>query len=69
MYKVGDLVSFSFFKTATQDNIQGMGVFAEAGTNGEHKVLFQGKAYWLPYNLIQPVSMIRKPDVNDEPLN
>ena len=37
----------------------------EHGNNGEHKVLFMGKGYWVPEQFIKIISMKRKDDVND----
>ena len=65
--KVGDLVEFSYGRVGGQ--IDGIGIFAERGYYGKHKVLFMNKAYWVPEQFIKPISMKRKDDVNEEWLN
>jgi len=60
--KVGDLVEFSYGRVGGQ--IDGMGILAEVGTCGKHKVLFMGKAYWVPDACIRPISMKRSSAVN-----
>jgi len=44
--KIGDLVEFTYGRVGGQ--IEGIGIFAERGYYGLHKVLFMGKAYWVP---------------------
>ena len=65
--KVGDLVEFSYGRVGGQ--IEGIGVFAERGYYGKHKILFMRKAYWVPDACIKPITMKRKDDVNEEKLN
>lgn len=65
--KVGDLVEFSYGRVGGQ--IDGIGIFAERGYYGKHKVLFMNKAYWVPDACIKPISMQRKDDANEEKLN
>ena len=61
--KIGDLVEFSYGRVGGQ--ISGIGIFAERGYYGKHKVLFMNKAYWVPEQFIKCISMQRKDDVND----
>tara|TARA_R110000851_G_scaffold48786_3_gene117728 strand:- start:230 stop:430 length:201 start_codon:yes stop_codon:yes gene_type:complete len=65
--KVGDLVEFSY--DIEKDGVESIGIFAEHGTQGKHKVLFMGRSYWVPHKYIKSIAMSRKPDVNEEPLN
>ena len=44
--KIGDLVEFSYGRVGGQ--IDGIGILAEVGLCGKHKVLFMGKGYWVP---------------------
>ena len=60
--KIGDLVEFTFGRVGGQ--IDGIGILAELGTNGKHKVLFMSKAYWVPESAVKVISIVRKPDVN-----
>ena len=60
--KTGDLVEFTYGRVAGQ--IGGLGVLAELGTDGKHKVLFMGKGYWVPASCIKRISMVRMSDVN-----
>ena len=65
--KVGDLVEFSYGRVGGQ--IDGIGIFAERGYYGLHKVLFMGKAcltgkaYWVPDASIKVISMQRSCDL------
>jgi hypothetical protein len=61
--KVGDLVEFSYGKVAGK--IDGIGIFAEQGTDGKHMVLFMGRGYWVPESCIKVISIERKEGVND----
>ena len=63
--KIGDLVEFSYGRVGGQ--IDGIGIFAERGYHGKHKVLFMEKAYWVPESCIKVISMKRK-DPASEPL-
>jgi hypothetical protein len=65
--KIGDLVEFSYGRVGGQ--IDGMGIFAERGINGKHKVLFMGKGYWVPESCIKVISMKRKGSANEPLLN
>jgi hypothetical protein len=60
--KIGDLVEFTYGRVGGQ--IEGIGIFAERGYYGLHKVLFMGKAYWVPDPCIKVISMQRSCDVN-----
>ncbi len=62
MFKIGDLVEFTYGRVAGQ--IQGIGIFAEQGFYGKHKILFMGKGYWVPASCIKRISMVRESDVN-----
>jgi hypothetical protein len=64
--KTGDLVEFAYGRVGGQ--ITGLGVLAEVGTRGKHKVLFMGKGYWVPEQLIKVISIVRKDPAN-EPLD
>tara|TARA_B100001094_G_C17481454_1_gene462121 strand:+ start:56 stop:256 length:201 start_codon:yes stop_codon:yes gene_type:complete len=64
--KIGDLVEFSYGRVGGQ--IDGIGILAEVGTCGKHKVLFMGKGYWVPDACVKVISMQRSPAVN-EPLD
>ncbi len=55
--KIGDLVEFTYGRVGGQ--IEGIGIFAERGYYGLHKVLFMGKAYWVPDTSIKVISMQR----------
>ena len=59
--KVGDLVEFSYGRVGGQ--IDGIGIFAERGYYGLHKVLFMGKAYWVADASIKVISMQRSCDL------
>lgn len=65
--KIGDLVEFTYGRVGGQ--IEGMGIFMEHGTNGKHKVLFMGKGYWVPEQLIKPISIARKDPANEPLIN
>tara|TARA_E500000318_G_scaffold22422_1_gene22803 strand:+ start:746 stop:946 length:201 start_codon:yes stop_codon:yes gene_type:complete len=65
--KIGDLVEFSYGRVGGQ--IDGIGILAEVGLCGKHKVLFMGKGYWVPSHFVKVIAMVRKPDVNDDWLN
>ena len=65
--KVGDLVEFSYGRVGGQ--ITGIGIFAERGYYGKHKVLFMNKAYWVPEQFIKCISMKRKDNVNEDWIN
>ena len=60
--KVGDLVEFSYGRVGGQ--IDGIGLFAERGYYGKHRILFMDKAYWVPDACIRPISMKRSSAVN-----
>ena len=60
-------VEFSYGRVGGQ--ITGIGIFAEHGTCGKHKILFMGKGYWVPEQFIKVISMARKVDVNEEWIN
>lgn len=62
--KVGDLVEFSYGRVGGQ--IGGIGVLAEMGYYGRHRVLFMGKAYWVPDACITKIVMKRSKDKNDK---
>ena len=64
--KIGDLVEFTYGRVGGQ--IDGIGIFAEQGTAGKHKVLFMTKAYWVPQQFIKVISIARKGPVS-EPLD
>jgi hypothetical protein len=61
--KIGDLVEFSYGRVGGQ--ITGIGIFAERGYSGKHKVLFMNKVYWVPEQFIKCISMQRKDPAND----
>ena len=63
--KIGDLVEFTYGRVGGQ--IEGIGIFAEEGLFGKHKVLFMGRGYWVPESCIKVISMKRK-DPDNEPL-
>tara|TARA_B100000131_G_scaffold316926_1_gene357899 strand:+ start:132 stop:332 length:201 start_codon:yes stop_codon:yes gene_type:complete len=65
--KIGDLVEFTYGRVGGQ--IEGIGIFAERGEDGKHKILFMGKGYWVREQHIKIISMKRKTDVNEEWLN
>jgi|TARA_R100001460_G_scaffold6229_2_gene16410 hypothetical protein len=65
--KIGDLVEFSYGRVGGQ--IDGIGILAEVGLCGKHKVLFMGKGYWVPEDFVKVISMVRKSTVNDDILN
>ena len=65
--KIGDLVEFSYGRVGGQ--IDGIGILAELGTCGKHKVLFMGKGYWIPCSAVKVISMKRKTDLNEPWLN
>jgi len=60
--KIGDLVEFTYGRVAGQ--IDGIGILAEVGLCGKHKVLFMGKGYWVPEQFIKVISMKRKEAVS-----
>jgi hypothetical protein len=63
--KIGDLVEFTYGRVGGQ--IEGIGIFAEEGLFGKHKILFMGRGYWVPESCIKVISMKRK-DPDNEPL-
>ena len=65
--KIGDLVEFTYGRVGGQ--IEGMGIFMQHGNDGKHKILFMGKGYWVPEQLIKPISIVRKGDVSEPLLN
>jgi hypothetical protein len=65
--KIGDLVEFTYGRVGGQ--IDGIGIFAERGYYGLHKVLFMGKGYWVPDACIKVISMKRKDPANEPLLN
>ena len=73
MFKIGDMVEFSHRSTLKAldlvREIDAVGVYAGTTEDGIYKVLYAGRVYELPTHFIRPVSMVRKPNVNDEPLN
>ena len=60
--KVGDLVEFSYGRVGGQ--IDGIGILAEVGLCGKHKVLFMSKAYWVPDVCVKVISMKRSSAVS-----
>jgi hypothetical protein len=60
--KIGDLVEFTYGRVGGQ--IEGIGIFAEYGSAGKHRVLFMGKAYWVPASCIKVITMERSTSVN-----
>ena len=58
MFKIGDLVEFTYGRVGGQ--IEGIGIFADHGFNGKHKILFMGRGYWVPKQCIKVISMKRK---------
>ena len=60
--KIGDLVEFTYGRVGGQ--ISGIGIFAERGYYGKHKILFMNKAYWVPDACIKVISMKRSSAVN-----
>ena len=60
--KIGDLVEFSYGRVGGQ--IDGIGILAEVGLCGKHKVLFMGKGYWVPAGCVRVISMKRSSAVN-----
>ena len=65
--KIGDLVEFTYGRVGGK--IEGIGIFAERGYYGLHKVLFMGKGYWIPCSAVKVISMKRKADLNEPWLN
>jgi hypothetical protein len=65
--KIGDLVEFTYGRVGGQ--IERIGIFAERGYYGIHKVISENKTYWVPEASIKLISMKRKDDVNDVKLN
>jgi hypothetical protein len=65
--KTGDLVEFSYGRVGGQ--ISGIGIFIEHGTCGKHRVLFMGKGYWVPEQLIKVISIKRKDELNEPLVN
>jgi len=65
--KIGDLVEFTYGRVGGQ--IEGIGIFAEQGYYGKHKILFMNKAYWVPESCIKVISMKRKDPANEPLLN
>ena len=37
---------------------------ADHGFHGKHKILFMGKAYWVPASCVRTISMVRESAVN-----
>ena len=62
MFKIGDLVEFNYGRVGGK--ITGIGIFADHGFHGKHKILFMGKAYWVPDACIKVISMQRSCDVS-----
>ena len=60
--KIGDLVEFTYGRVAGQ--IGGIGILADIGLCGKHKVLFMGKGYWVPDACVKVITMQRSCDVN-----
>ena len=60
--KIGDLVEFSYGRVGGQ--IGGIGVLAEIGYHGRHRVLFMGKAYWVPDACISKIVIKRGEEEN-----
>jgi hypothetical protein len=65
--KIGDLVQFTYGRVGGQ--IESIGIFAERGYYGIHKVISDNKTYWVPEGCIKLISMKRKVDVNDFNIN
>jgi hypothetical protein len=60
--KIGDLVEFTYGRVGGQ--IAGIGILAEVGLCGKHKILFMGKGYWVPNACVKVISMQRSSAVN-----
>ena len=65
--KIGDLVELSYGRVGGQ--ISGIGIFAERGYYGIHKVISENKTYWVPESSIKSISIKRKDIVNEDKLN
>jgi hypothetical protein len=65
--KIGDLVQFTYGRVGGQ--IEGIGIFAERGYYGIHKVISENKTYWVPEGCIKLISMKRKDSVNEVKYN
>ena len=65
--KIGDLVQFTYGRVGGQ--IERIGIFAERGYYGIHKVICENRIYWVPEDCIKLISMKRKGDVNDFNIN
>jgi len=63
MFKIGDLVEFNYGRVGGK--ITGIGIFADHGFHGKHKILFMGKAYWVPASCVRTISMVRESGVNE----
>jgi hypothetical protein len=61
--KIGDLVQFTYGRVGGQ--IEGIGIFAERGYYGIHKVISENNTYWVPEGCIKPISIVRKGTVNE----
>jgi len=62
MFKIGDLVEFNYGRVGGK--ITGIGIFADYGYHGKHKILFMGKGYWVPDSCVRVISMVRESAVN-----
>ena len=62
--KVGQLVQFVYGRVGGQ--IERIGIFAERGYYGIHKVISENKTYWVPESSIKTISAKRKDTVNEE---
>lgn len=62
--KVGELVQFVYGRVGGQ--IERIGIFAERGYYGIHKVISENKTYWVPESGIKTISAKRKGTVNEE---
>ena len=61
--KIGDLVEFTYGRVGGQ--IERIGIFAERGYYGIHKVISENRTYWVPADCIKSISIVRKDSVNE----
>ena len=65
--KIGDLVEFTYGRVGGQ--IERIGIFAERGYYGTHKIISENKTYWVPESTIKTISAKRKGSVNEKQSN
>ncbi len=57
-YKIGSLVEFSYGRLGAQ--IDGIGLLAELGYHGKHKIIYKNTQYWVPSQHIKLISQRRR---------